>query len=284
MQTPIVTRLLLFVNIAAFLLTPLAGGGVFQTFGLVPAAFHPWQPITSMFLHGGLAHIGFNMLALWSIGAPIERDLGTARFAKLYFLSGLGGAGLVLLLPLLSAIGINAGDPTIATIGASGAIAGLLGALAVFYPRATMLLFFVIPVKARTLAIGFGVVSLYFMFGEGSGGISHSGHLGGLIAGLIYSKFAVASARSQTGNRGPVMTPSGGSAGDRTRLMQELLRDLLRNPSRGMRHHGRFLDPYEPMPDQRAGHTERVVRDVDAAEGPQKRLYYDPATGTFFFR
>ena len=283
MQTPLVTRLLLGANIAVFVLTMRAGQGFYSLFGLLPADFHFWQPLTSMFLHGGLAHVGFNMLALWSIGAPLERDLGPSRFAALYFISGIGGAALVLFLPLLSAVGLEIGDPTIATIGASGAIAGLLGALAVFYPRATMLLFLVIPVKARTLAIGFGVVSLYLMFTQDGPGISHSGHLGGLIAGLAYSKFAIDRARARRQERVTVMPPVGSAPYGRTQMMQELLRDFMRDPRGSMRNQGRFLDssghddPHETaQPHMRGG----FGGDVE----PQKRLYYDPATGTFFFR
>ncbi len=295
MQTPIVTRSLLALNILAFVFTiPFGGREFFQTFGLVPGDFRVWQPLTSMFLHGGLAHIIFNMLALWSIGAPIERDLGPARFLTLYVVSGLAGAALVLFLPVLSIVGLNLGDPYIPTVGASGAISGLLGALAIFYPRATMLLFFVIPVRARSLAIGFGLLSLVLLFFQDGGGISHSGHLGGLLGGLAYSWFAVTGARAAQEQRATVMPPENGYGFDRARLMRQLLRDLMRDPRTGMAHGGRFLDPYATLDryDSRDRYEPerpfqtRAERDVtyEPPRQPAKRLYYDPVTGTFFFR
>lgn len=299
MITPPVTRLLLITNFAVYALTLYAGGDLLYRFGLVPADFAFYQPITSMFLHGGLTHILFNMVALWSIGAPIERDIGPWRYAQLYFISGLGGAAMVMLLPI--------GDPGIPTVGASGAILGLLGALAVFYPNATMLLFFVIPVKARTLALGFGLLSLVLAFASSDSSISHAGHLGGLIAGLAYAKLIFSRMRAGGSPSGYGRTRpggaldalfggsgGGGAANDRPRpsygsadrlanleLMRQLMREFAANPRRGMAHHGRFLENEER--DVTPGGPLRPNDPPPSGHAP-KRLYYDPSTGTFFFR
>ncbi|MCB1178550.1 MAG: rhomboid family intramembrane serine protease, partial [Leptospiraceae bacterium] len=184
-STPFFTRNLLIWNGIAFifiniLLFILAGEkGVFHAFqflGLSRPAFLEgalWQPVTSMFIHGGFAHLLMNMLGLWSIGSLLERNLGGKNFLKLYLFSGLIGATFVILFQ-------NSAMPT---VGASGAITGLLGALAILYPETTLLLF-IFPVKARTAAILLGVVSFIFAF-DPSGQISHLGHLGGLIGGVL---------------------------------------------------------------------------------------------------
>ncbi len=182
---------------------------IYQTFGLVPHDFwegRVWQPLTSMFLHGfveqaahamargdtvnvfillgtlGFLHVGVNMIGIWSLGGIIERTIGSARYTWLYFISGLSGALLVLF--------FNSSE-TNPTIGASGALLGLLGALAIFFPNARVQVFFFIPVKARTIAIAIGVISLALIFWDTSTPISHPGHLGGLLGGLLYSRFAL---------------------------------------------------------------------------------------------
>lgn len=190
---------------------------VFRTFALVPERFWGeaalWQPLTSMFLHGiliglpvgpdgylsevpssarmllhlislGSLHVAVNMIALWSLGRPIEQTLGSRRFATLYFVSGLGGGLLTLLLDMS---GPRAAIPS---VGASGAVVGILGALAIFFPHSRLLVFF-IPMQARTAALGLGAVSLFLLISDSGGFISHTGHLGGLIGGLLYSRFAL---------------------------------------------------------------------------------------------
>lgn len=189
-NTPKYIKMLLIINGIIFFLVNILGlvfGGhaglqkIFISLGLVPALFWKgavWQPVSSMFLHGGLLHILMNMIALWSIGSLLEHNLGSKRFIKLYLVSGLAGALFVVV--------FQAGS-VIPTIGASGAITGLLGALAVLYPR-TSLLFFFIPVKARTAAIILGAVSVILALTDPGSQISHLGHLGGLIGGLLFIK------------------------------------------------------------------------------------------------
>ncbi|RME92442.1 MAG: rhomboid family intramembrane serine protease [Candidatus Hydrogenedentota bacterium] len=155
---------------------------VFELWGLLPSKFFSgyfWQPITAMFMHAGLLHIGVNMIALYSIGPPIEHTIGSKRYLQLYFISGLTGALFVIL--------FQSGTTT-PTVGASGAIMGILGALAVFYPNSYLFVFF-IPMKARTAAILFAVGSVLFQVLGAAEEISHLGHLGGLIGGVLFSRF-----------------------------------------------------------------------------------------------
>lgn len=189
-KTPNVVKKFIIINSAIFLsfnlLISSLGGykGIeytFSVFGLVPVSFWDgalWQPLTSMFLHGGLLHLLMNMIALWSIGSLLEFQLGGKKFFGLYMVSGLAGALFVVL--------FQAGS-YVPTVGASGAIAGLLGALAVLHPR-TLLLFFIFPVKARTAALFLGTISLLLAVFDPGSQISHLGHLGGLVGGFIFTR------------------------------------------------------------------------------------------------
>jgi membrane associated rhomboid family serine protease len=142
-----------------------------------------WQPFTYMWLHDGLMHIFFNMFALWMFGGQLEQIWGARRFLRFYLLCGLG-AGFVILAWSLLMVGIWA--PRSAwtyTLGASGAVYGILMAFSLTWPdRTIMLLFPPIPMKA----IWFIPVLFVLQIGFGGGNISHSGHLGGvLIAGFL---------------------------------------------------------------------------------------------------
>jgi membrane associated rhomboid family serine protease len=167
---------------------PQAADALIDRFGLTPAEFRNgafWQPLTALFLHDGrvfpIIHIGFNMLAIWSFGLALENTLGSIRFAWLMFVSGCASSLFVILFQA---------DLPNPTIGASGIVLGLLGALAVFYPNSQMLIFF-IPMRARNAAILIGVLSIVLpMFGVLTF-ISHMGHLGGLVGGVLYSWFAL---------------------------------------------------------------------------------------------
>ena len=222
---PPVTRVLLTINVAVYIainwVSPLLGGeaafvGLVNTFGLKPAAFWQgafWQPLTSMFLHGSLLQIFANMLGVWRIGSMLERGIGSRRYLWLYMISGFAGTLLVL-----------AADPTATrpTIGASGAVLGLLGAIAVLSPN-SMLLFFIFPVRARTAALLIGLGSLLLEYTGRMEMISHLGHLGGLLGGYLYTRFALSAsdahermyrAGQNPGNQGRP-SPFGGIFGGR---------------------------------------------------------------------
>ena len=189
MMTPAV-RMLLWANVGLFLLTALVPS-LFDwatvrfglTPGLVLTRFWLWQPVTYMFLHGGIGHILLNMLVLWMFGVQLERLWGSRFFLRYYFVTGIG-AGLstiaVSLLPFAFA------DPTYAavTIGASGAIYGLLMAFALHYPETPILMFFLFPVPAKYFVMIIGAIA--FLSVPRGGGVAHIAHLGGLVVGYLY--------------------------------------------------------------------------------------------------
>jgi membrane associated rhomboid family serine protease len=134
-----------------------------------------------MLLHGGLLHLGFNMLALWMFGRDLEYDWGSREFLKYYFICGIG-AGLVTLAALW-------GRPTY-TIGASGAIYGILLAFGMAYPNRYIFLWFLVPIKAKYFVILFGALELLASLSSTQDGVAHLTHLGGLVIGFLYLKFS----------------------------------------------------------------------------------------------
>jgi membrane associated rhomboid family serine protease len=168
-----VTRALIAVNVAIYLIGVVQGsswdnpgGRIYSALWLDAYDVHNggwWRLITAAFLHANLIHLGFNMFALWVIGGPVEQYLGSARYLGLYFVSGLAGsAGALLQTPAV-------------TVGASGAIFGILGALLIIEWQATGKL----AGQAMTLI----VINLAFSFTFS--GISWGGHVGGLIGGIL---------------------------------------------------------------------------------------------------
>ena len=165
---------------------PLWARAAVETFGVVPVdvafRFHLWQPLTYLFLHSGFWHLFFNMFALWMFGTPLERDWGGRRFVRYYLLTGIGAGVLNVVVSLIW------GGPaaTVPTIGASGAIYGLLLAFGVLYPRQPIFIWFVLPVPAWIfVSIYGGITFLSALQGPGSN-ISHISHLGGMLFGLLY--------------------------------------------------------------------------------------------------
>ncbi len=178
---------LLIANGIVFVLQFIVGPQFILAFGLVPriawSQFHIWQFVTYMFLHGGLFHLLINMYVLWMFGTEVERMWGAKAFYRYYFITGIG-AGLIhtLLTPFSS----------VPTIGASGAILGILTAFAVMFPnrQITLLLFFILPVtmQAKTLVLLFAGMSLFSGVMGSSDGIAHFAHLGGMLVGYLYMK------------------------------------------------------------------------------------------------
>jgi membrane associated rhomboid family serine protease len=179
---------LIAANIAMFVLQRIVPS-ITVWFGLIPALviheFRVWQLVTYMFLHGGLFHILFNMLALWMFGTDLERRWGTRFFLKYYFVTGIGAGALTVafsLLPFDFAQQLQGAD----IIGASGAIYALLLAYAIYFPeRPILLIVFFVP--ARVCVMILGAIALYSSLGE-SGGVANATHLGGLLVGYLYLK------------------------------------------------------------------------------------------------
>jgi membrane associated rhomboid family serine protease len=175
-------KYLLLINVGIFILEYAWGPELIHWLGLTPALVKKgyfWQLGTYLFLHGGLFHILFNMFALWMFGCEIERAWGTREFVKYYFLTGIG-AGLLTFI-----LSINSYIPT---IGASGAIFGILVAFAVMFPDRLIYLYFILPVKAKYLVAFFVVIEFLASFQHTSDGIGHFAHLGGIIVGYLYIK------------------------------------------------------------------------------------------------
>ena len=147
-----------------------------------------WQLATYMFLHAGVLHIVFNMLALWMFGAELERIWGTRYFLKYYFVTGTGAAILTVLFSLLP-FDFAADLHRSIVIGASGAIYGLLLAYALYFPDRPIYMYLVFPIPAKYFVMIMGALAFYSSVGE-TGGVASATHLGGLVIGYLYLKGA----------------------------------------------------------------------------------------------
>jgi membrane associated rhomboid family serine protease len=163
---------LIALNVVIFVITLLRPEETIYFLGLTPALLsqQPWTIITSMFVHGGFTHILFNMISLYFLGSFFLRAAGERSFLAVFFLGGLAGNLLFVLLA----------NPLSTGIGASGAIFALGGALAVMVPRVPVFIFF-IPIPMPLWVSIIILVGLSFLFS----GIAWQAHLGGLLLGLI---------------------------------------------------------------------------------------------------
>ncbi len=185
--TPVI-KVLVIGNVAGFLLQQVAPT-VTLYLGLRPAdvleSLRLWQPVTYMFLHGGLFHLLFNMLSLWMFGVELERMWGSNFFARFYGVAGLGGAATTIILSFLpGAIGEQLYYSL--TIGASGAIFGVLLAYGMYFPDRQILFWGIFPIQAKYFVMIMGAISL--LSAGGGGGVAHWAHLGGLLSGYLYLK------------------------------------------------------------------------------------------------
>lgn len=182
---PPAVKHLLIINLLAFVAinTPVIGQALFQYGALWPIGsgyFDLWQLVSYMFLHASLGHIFFNLFALWMFGQAIENFWGTERFVMYYFLTGIGAALLHMLIG-------GGGAPT---LGASGAVYGILLAFGMMFPeRPIMLLIPPIPIKAKYFVAIFGVIELVSGLTRANSGIAHFAHLGGMLVGFILIKY-----------------------------------------------------------------------------------------------
>ena len=184
-----VTRLLIALNVAVFVLQQSAGNALIATFALWPAGSHrvpgypasvefePWQLVTSAFLHANLAHLFINMFALYMFGRDVERTLGPQRYGTLYA-SAVLSAALVQLVVVSSAVS----STPFPTVGASGGVFGILLAFAYLFPRRIVVpLIPPIPMPAWLFVAIDGVIELANgVFGT-QAGVAHFAHLGGML-------------------------------------------------------------------------------------------------------
>ena len=166
---------LIVANCAAFLLQNMVPG-LTQDLAYVPALVlvRPWTILTAMFMHGDIMHLLFNMIGLYFFGSAVERQLGSRRFATLYFVSGFSGALASTVLPFTP------------IIGASGGVFGVMFAFAKFWPDAPIYIWGVFPVPARVLIIVTTLLALFSGLTGASDGIAHFAHLGGFAGAWLY--------------------------------------------------------------------------------------------------
>ena len=199
---PPVTRALLIANVVVFLLEQipslqplLLAYGALWPIGhaqlvqypngeVIASGFQFWQVITYAFLHGGWSHIFFNMFALWMFGGPIEHLLGAKHYTFYYFFCAVTAAIAHMLVAHYYTHGFYP------TLGASGAIFGLLVAFGVMYPRLKMFLIFLpIPMPAWVFVIGYILLELFFGVSGYESGVAHFAHLGGAIGGFVLLQY-----------------------------------------------------------------------------------------------
>ena len=200
---PTAIKHIIIINVLMMLLTLMRENFMYETFALFyPTSpfFHWWQPVTHMFMHGGFWHLFFNMYTLFIFGGVLERVWGTKKFLVFYFVTGLGaalvhtGVEWIQMQSLISkaAEGSSAAMASIhamkmtPTVGASGAIYGVLMGYAMLYPDSVLTL--IIPpisLKAKWFVLIFAAIELLTGVTGTGGGIAHFAHLGGLIFGFL---------------------------------------------------------------------------------------------------
>jgi membrane associated rhomboid family serine protease len=179
---------IIIANIAMFLIS-FVYPPILTFLGLVPKLAIEqqwlWQPVTYMFLHGSLFHILFNMLGIWMFGVELERLWGTKFFIRYFAVTGVG-AGLTVIVAGLLPFEATASTYNAITIGASGALYGLLMAFAIYYPDRPILMFLLFPIPAKYFVMIIGAIA--FLSASQNTGVSNSAHLGGLVFGYFYLK------------------------------------------------------------------------------------------------
>ena len=173
-----VTRLLI-ANVAIYFLQ-ITISGVTDAFMFVPsqAFVRPWTIVTYMFLHGSITHILFNMFGLYVFGPRVEQRMGANRFLWLYFLSGISGALLSMLLARNSAL-----------LGASAAVFGVVLAFARFWPTDKLYIWGILPLEARWLVVITIVLAIYSGMNGSTGGVADFAHLGGYVGAYLYLRW-----------------------------------------------------------------------------------------------
>ena len=200
---PPVVKNILMINVVMYLITMITGNFMYEHFALFyfkSPLFKPYQLVTHMFMHGGFTHILFNMYTLFIFGSVIERIWGGQKFLLYYFVTGLGAALLhlgVMYLQLQGYIAeLNAGNIyaqaniqallATPTVGASGAIYGLLLAYGMLFPNNVMQLIFPpVALKAKWFVLIFGALELLLGLSGRGGDVAHFAHLGGMIFGFF---------------------------------------------------------------------------------------------------
>ncbi len=204
---PTVVKNLLIINIL-FFLAKIAAEVTFRIdlsdyLGLhyIGASdFQPYQLVTYMFMHGDFAHLFFNMFALWMFGNTLENIWGANRFLLFYFVCGIGAGLIQELVQYIQFVTTLSGYQNVnlsghiipmgeylnlmTTVGASGAVYGILLAFGMMFPNSTLYIYFAIPIKAKWFVLLYGVIELFSGL-RGVDNVAHFAHLGGMLFGLI---------------------------------------------------------------------------------------------------
>ena len=182
---PPVTQALILINVAAYLLDSLLGDTVTRMLALWPigTAFAPWQMVTYAFLHGSISHLAFNMFGVYMFGADLERVWGAKRYLQYYMVSLIAAA----IAQLVVAYVTGAHYPT---VGASGAVFGLLLGFAMVFPqRMVVPLIPPIPMRAPVFAAIYGALELVLGVTGTQSGVAHFAHLGGMAGGYLMLRY-----------------------------------------------------------------------------------------------
>ena len=207
---PVVTRNLLIINVVCYLATLMTGGGMNNWMGLhffLAPDFQVYQLFTYMFLHGGFTHLLFNMFALWMFGCVIERAFGPRRFLLYYLVCGIGaglfqeGAQLVHFWTLVADCGDTSPSLLLkmahngnvgmvlnswTTVGASGAIYGILLAFGMTFPEERIFIIPIpFPIKAKWFVLGYAAIEVFSAMATPGDGVAHLAHLGGMVVGYF---------------------------------------------------------------------------------------------------
>lgn len=203
-NVPTVTKNLIIVNVLIFVATIVNENFMIGTFGLFyPTSpyFHWWQVVTHMFMHGGFWHIIFNMYTLFIFGVVVERIIGSKKFLLYYFICGFGAAALQMGTQYIEMQAFLNSDSQTAlqaiidlkrtpTVGASGAIYGVLIAYAMLFPQSKMtLLFPPVTMSAKVMVIVFVVIEFFTGVVGFADGVAHFAHLGGMLIGWLLIRF-----------------------------------------------------------------------------------------------
>lgn len=192
-RIPVVTRNILLINIIMYIATSINENFMVQTFAMFfPKSpyFHYWQIITHMFMHGGFMHIFFNMYTLLIFGMVLERTIGPKKFLLFYMVTGLGAAALhtgVEYLQTLNEVPVLYERLLYTpTLGASGAVYGVLLGYAMLYPNNVLTLIFPpISLKAKWMVLIFALIELATGIFGTADGVAHFAHLGGMFFGWL---------------------------------------------------------------------------------------------------
>ncbi len=202
-NVPTAVKNIIIINVLVMIMTSLNGDFMYEKFALFyPTSpfFHWWQPLTHMFMHGGFWHLFFNMYTLYIFGSVLERVWGAKKFLIFYFVTGLGAAAIHTGVEWIemqtwltkaaegsaSALASIHALKMTPTVGASGAIYGVLMGYAMLYPDSILTLIFPpISLKAKWFVLIFAAIELLTGVTGTGGGIAHFAHLGGLIFGFL---------------------------------------------------------------------------------------------------